>query len=141
MIYTIYGFAIFFFIFWCGKWLLHILAISYGWVILASIFFFYLFMFTFEFVFSSFYLIDLTFHFLLSTFFVSLMKKFSLFFFTPRKYKLHRNKPVLVSKKDNDQIKSNNSTQPQSNQQQSSPPQQQQPQQQTQEQQQQQQQQ
>lgn len=30
MIYTIYGFAIFFFVFWCGKWLLHVLAISYG---------------------------------------------------------------------------------------------------------------
>lgn len=30
MIYTLYGFAIVFFIFWCGKWLVHLLAISYG---------------------------------------------------------------------------------------------------------------
>lgn len=30
MIYTLYGFAIFFFVFWCGKWLIHLLAISYG---------------------------------------------------------------------------------------------------------------
>lgn len=32
MIYTLYGFAIFFFIFWCGKWLLHVLAITYAYV-------------------------------------------------------------------------------------------------------------
>ncbi|PSN47867.1 Ceramide glucosyltransferase [Blattella germanica] len=30
MIYTLYGFAIFFFVFWCGKWLVHLLAIFYG---------------------------------------------------------------------------------------------------------------
>ncbi|CAH1153561.1 unnamed protein product [Phaedon cochleariae] len=30
MIYTLYGFAIFFFIFWCAMWLLHIIAIFYG---------------------------------------------------------------------------------------------------------------
>lgn len=30
MIYTLYGFAIFFFIFWCGLWLLHLIAIVYG---------------------------------------------------------------------------------------------------------------
>lgn len=30
MIYTLYGFAIFFFIFWCGKWIVHVLAITYG---------------------------------------------------------------------------------------------------------------
>ncbi|KAL1492382.1 hypothetical protein ABEB36_010635 [Hypothenemus hampei] len=30
MIYTLYGFAIFFFIFWCSMWLLHLIAIFYG---------------------------------------------------------------------------------------------------------------
>lgn len=30
MIYTLYGFAIFFFIFWCAMWLLHLIAIFYG---------------------------------------------------------------------------------------------------------------
>ncbi|XP_050314068.1 ceramide glucosyltransferase [Anthonomus grandis grandis] len=30
MIYTLYGFAIFFFVFWCAMWLLHVLAILYG---------------------------------------------------------------------------------------------------------------
>ncbi|KAJ9582669.1 hypothetical protein L9F63_022990, partial [Diploptera punctata] len=30
MIYTLYGFAIFFFVFWCGKWLVHLAAIFYG---------------------------------------------------------------------------------------------------------------
>lgn len=32
MIYTLYGFAIFFFIFWCAMWLIHLVAIFYGWV-------------------------------------------------------------------------------------------------------------
>ncbi|XP_063219452.1 ceramide glucosyltransferase-like isoform X2 [Bacillus rossius redtenbacheri] len=30
MIYTLYGFAIFFFVFWCGKWVVHLIAISCG---------------------------------------------------------------------------------------------------------------
>ncbi|XP_018332289.1 ceramide glucosyltransferase [Agrilus planipennis] len=30
MIYTLYGFAIFFFVFWCGIWILHLVAILYG---------------------------------------------------------------------------------------------------------------
>lgn len=30
MIYTAYGFAIFFLVFWCGKWCIHMLAIAYG---------------------------------------------------------------------------------------------------------------
>lgn len=30
MIYTLYGFAIFFFIFWCGKWGVHLIAIFYA---------------------------------------------------------------------------------------------------------------
>ncbi|KAJ8985845.1 hypothetical protein NQ317_006216 [Molorchus minor] len=30
MIYTLYGFAIFFFVFWCGMWILHCIAIFYG---------------------------------------------------------------------------------------------------------------
>ncbi|XP_037045557.1 ceramide glucosyltransferase isoform X2 [Bradysia coprophila] len=30
MIYTLYGFAIFFFVFWCGIWFVHLLAITYG---------------------------------------------------------------------------------------------------------------
>lgn len=32
MIYTLYGFAIFFFVFWCAMWLLHLIAIFYGYV-------------------------------------------------------------------------------------------------------------
>ncbi|KAF7287009.1 ceramide glucosyltransferase [Rhynchophorus ferrugineus] len=30
MIYSLYGFAIFFFVFWCAMWLLHLIAIFYG---------------------------------------------------------------------------------------------------------------
>uniref|UniRef100_A0A336LLW1 ceramide glucosyltransferase n=1 Tax=Culicoides sonorensis TaxID=179676 RepID=A0A336LLW1_CULSO len=30
MIYTFYGFAIIFFTFWCGKWVIHVLALIYG---------------------------------------------------------------------------------------------------------------
>lgn len=30
MIYTLYGFAILFFVFWCGKWIVHLTAIFYG---------------------------------------------------------------------------------------------------------------
>lgn len=30
MIYTLYGFAIFFFVLWCGMWFLHLIALFYG---------------------------------------------------------------------------------------------------------------
>ncbi|XP_071453422.1 ceramide glucosyltransferase [Hetaerina americana] len=30
MLYSLYGFAIFFFIFWCGKWVVHLIALFYG---------------------------------------------------------------------------------------------------------------
>lgn len=35
MIYTLYGFAIFFFVFWCSMWILHLIAIFYGYVLVT----------------------------------------------------------------------------------------------------------
>lgn len=78
MIYTIYGFAIFFFIFWCGEWLLHILAICYGYVqFLGKI----------------------------SIFFInfSTIKYVCFFFFWCSKIKLHRRVKNQVIKSENEQ--------------------------------------